>query len=165
MAKTISKVKDSFARNPLPWIVLAGGAIYLASRGVKAVSNLASKGLLNKFETSASSNPFAFRSFMGSIPKGTTVIYFTTATATQIAQDIYSAFGYFTDDETAVLNAFRKFKTQAQVAQVAQIFSTRYKTDLLQYLKQGYGPLPQAGLSDEEYQTVLKLVNALPKYK
>jgi phosphoenolpyruvate synthase/pyruvate phosphate dikinase len=55
--------------------------------------------------------------------------------------------------------------TADQVAQVAQAFSNRYKTDLLQYLKQGYGPFPQAGLSDEEYQTVLKIVNGLPKYK
>jgi hypothetical protein len=165
MAKTTTQIKDSFVKNPLPWIVLAGGAVYLATRGVKAVSNLASKGLLNRFETSASSNPFAFRTFLSSIPKGTTVTYFNSATATQIAKDIYSAFGFFTDDETAVLNAFRKFRTQAQVAQVAKLFSERYKTDLLQYLKQGYGPMPQAGLADAEYETILKIVNGLPKYK
>jgi hypothetical protein len=158
------KLKDQFLKNPLPFVLLAGGGLYLLTRGIKAAGGLISKGLETKFETSAASNPFAFRSFMAAIPKGTRVTYFTAATVTAIAKDIYSAFGFFTDDETAVLNAFRKFKTQAQVAQVAQEFSNRYKTDLLQYLKQGYGPLPQAGLSDAEYQTVLKIVNSLPKY-
>ena len=160
----MAKLKDQFLKNPLPFVLLAGGGLYLLTRGIKAAGGLISKGLETKFETSAASNPFAFRTFLASIPKGTRVTYLTAASAAQIAKDIYSAFGFFTDDETAVLNAFRKFKTQAQVAQVAQDFSNRYKTDLLQYLKQGYGPLPQAGLSDEEYQTVLKIVNSLPKY-
>jgi len=159
------KLKDQFLKNPLPFVLLAGGGLYLLTKGLKAAGGLITKGLETKFETSAASNPFAYRTFLGSIPKGTSVLYLTSASANQIAQDIYSAFGFFTDDETAVLNAFRKFKTQAQVAQVAQAFSARYKTDLLQYLKQGYGPLPQAGLSDEEYQTILKIVNGLPKYK
>ena len=161
----MAKLKDQFLKNPLPYVLLAGGGIYLLTRGVKAAGGLLSKSLETKFETSAASNPFAYRTFLGSIPKGTVVTYFKSATVDQIAKDIYSAFGFFSDDETAVLNAFRKFKTQAQVAQVAQAFSARYKTDLLQYLKQGYGPFPQAGLSDEEYQTVLKIVNGLPKYK
>lgn len=159
------KVKDSFMKNPLPWILLAGGGVYLLTRGIKAAGGLINKGLENKFETGAASNPFAYRTFLSSIPKTTAVTYFTAASAISIAKDIYSAFGFFTDDETAVLNAFRKFKTQAQVAQVAQEFSIRYKTDLLQYLKQGYGPLPQAGLANDEYQVILKIVNGLPKYK
>jgi hypothetical protein len=158
------KIKDSFTKNPLPWILLAGGGLYLLTRGIKAAGGLISKGLENKFETGAASNPFAYQTFLSSTPK-TGVTYFTAASITNIAKDIYSAFGFFTDDETAVLNAFRKFKTQAQVAQVAKEFSIRYKTDLLQYIKQGYGPLPQAGLSDDEYKTVLKIVNGLPKYK
>ena len=161
----MAKLKDQFLKNPLPFVLLAGGGIYLLTKGLKAAGGLITKGLETKFETSAASNPFAYRTFLSSIPKGTSVLYLTSASANQIAQDIYSAFGFFTDDETAVLNAFRKFKTQAQVAQVAQAFSARYKTDLLQYLKQGYGPFPQAGLSDEEYQTILKIVNGLPKYK
>ena len=121
----MAKLKDSFLKNPLPFVLLAGGGLYLLTRGIKAAGGLISKGLENKFETSAASNPFAFRTFLASIPKGTRVTYLTAASAAQIAKEIYSAFGFFTDDETAVLNAFRKFKTQAQVAQVAQDFSNR----------------------------------------
>jgi hypothetical protein len=165
MAKTVSQIKDSFTRNPLPWVAIAAGAIYLATRGVKKVSELISSGTVKKFETGSTGNPFAYRSFFAQIPKGTSYLLLTGASANAIAKQIYDAFGVFSDDEIKVKDAFRKFKTQAQVAQVAQIFSNVYGRDLLAYLKDGYGFSPAAGLSDADYEEILKLVDKLPKYK
>lgn len=165
MAKTITQIKDSFTRNPLPWVVLAAGAIYLATRGVKKVSELVSSGVQNKFETGSKENPFAWRAFFAAIPKGMSYTILTGASADAIAKQIYDSFGFWSDDENKFKDAFRKFKTQAQVAQVARLFSQKYGKDLLEFIKNGYGPFPNAGLSDADYNDTLKLVTKLPKYK
>lgn len=165
MAKTITQIKDSFTKNPLPWVAIAAGAIYLATRGVKKVSELVSSGVQNKFETGSKENPFAWRAFFAAIPKGMSYTVLTGASADAIAKQIYDSFGFFSDDENKFKDAFRKFKTQAQIAQVARLFSQKYGKDLLEFIKNGYGPFPNAGLSDADYNDTLKLVTKLPKYK
>lgn len=165
MAKTINQIKDSFTKNPLPWVAIAAGAIYLATRGVKKVSELVSSGVQNKFETGSKENPFAWRAFFAAIPKGMSYTVLTGASADAIAKQIYDSFGFFSDDENKFKDAFRKFKTQAQIAQVARLFSQKYGKDLLEFIKNGYGPFPNAGLSDADYNDTLKLVTKLPKYK
>jgi len=159
------KIKDSFIKNPLPWVLLAGGGIYLLTRGVKAAKGLLSKGTEQKFETGSANNPFAFRAFFAAVPKGTSYTILTAASANSIAKSIYDSFGFFYDDEQKFKNAFRLLKTQAQVAQIAKVFSEKYGKDLLSYIKDGYGPLPSAGLSQSDYDDTLKLVSKLPKYK
>ena len=42
------KLKDQFLKNPLPFVLLAGGGIYLLTRGLKAAGGLISKGLETK---------------------------------------------------------------------------------------------------------------------
>jgi hypothetical protein len=165
MAKTTTQIKDSFVKNPLPWIVLAGGAIYLASRGVKKVSELVSQGVQNKFETGSKDNPFAWRAFFGALPQGTKYTILTSASKEAIAKQIYDSFGFFSDDENKFKDAFRKLKTQAQVADIARYFSQKYSKDLLEFIKNGYGPFPNAGLSDADYNDVLKQVTKLPKLR
>ena len=165
MAKTITQIKDSFTRTPLPWVVLGAGAIYLATRGVKKVSELVSAGVQNKFETGSKDNPFAWRAFFAALPQGTKYTILTGASADAIAKQIYDSFGFFSDDENKFKDAFRKFKTQAQVAQVARLFSQKYGKDLLEFIKNGYGPFPNAGLSEADYNDMLKQVTKLPKLR
>jgi len=89
----------------------------------------------------------------------------TAASADAIAKQIYDSFGFFSDDENKFKDAFRKFKTQAQIAQVAKLFSQKYGKDLLEFIKNGYGPFPNAGLSSADYNDMLKQVTKLPKLK
>lgn len=161
----MAKLKDQFLKNPLPFVLLAGGGIYLLTKGIKTATGLITKGKQQQYETGSVNNPFAFRAFFAAIPKGTKYTVLTSASANNIAKNIYDSFGFFYDDEQKFKNAVRLFKTQAQVAQVAQVFSTLYKTDLLSYVKDGYGPSPAAGLSEADYNDFLTLVSKLPKYK
>ena len=158
------KVKDIFMKNPLPWILLAGGGVYLLTRGLKAAGGLITKGLENKFETGNIDNPFSYRAFFAAIPKGKRYQLLTVASANTLSKNIYDSFGFFYDNEDEAKNVFRKLKTKSQVAFLAQTFSNLYKKDLLEYIKNGYGPSPAAGLSTDDYDEILKLVDKLPKY-
>ena len=84
--------------------------------------------------------------------------------ALNYCQQIYDALGYVTDDEAAVTSVFRQLKTKSQVSFMADQFQQKYKTDLLQFLKNGKGVLPQAGLNNDELSTIINIVNRLPKY-
>ena len=160
----MAKLKDQFLKNPLPFVLLAGGGLYLLTRGIKAAGGLLSKGLENKFQTGNIDNPFAYRAFFASIPKGKKYPILTAASAQALAKKIYDAFGFFYDNEAEAKNVFRQLKTKSQVAFLAQTFSNLYGKDLLEYIKNGYGPSPAAGLSQADYEEVLKLVEKLPKY-
>ena len=160
----MATIKDSFLKNPLPYILLVGGGVFLLTRGIKAAGGLINKGLENKFETGNIDNPFSYRAFFAAVPKGKKYQVLTVGSANALAKIIYDAFGFFYDNENEAKDAFRKLKTKSQVAFLAQTFSNIYKKDLLDYLKNGYGPSPAAGLSTDDYNEILKLVDKLPKY-
>lgn len=81
----------------------------------------------------------------------------------QVAMQIYNAFGYFYDEEAEVAAAFYRLKTKAEVSIVAFIFQDNYKKDLLSYLGDGKGYMPQNGLSDYDISIIINYVNKLPK--
>lgn len=97
---------------------------------------------------------------------GVGTLLLTLANRQNYAKRIYDALGVFTDDESAVFSVFRQLKSQSQVSHLAEYFTQKYKTDLLDYLKRGYSSWnPASGLSSEELQIILNIVNNLPKYK
>lgn len=80
----------------------------------------------------------------------------TNAGAEGFAKMIYQAFGFFNDSEEQIFAVFNKMKTQAQVSQLADKYFQLYKVDLYYELKDR--------LSDNEFATIIKIVNKLPKY-
>jgi hypothetical protein len=94
----------------------------------------------------------------------------TNADATKYAKIIYDAFGFFGDDESAVIGVFRGLKTQSQVASLAQKFKDIYKTDLFTFLQKGnkssqiYRPAT-SGLNASEISMILNIIKSKPKYK
>ncbi len=82
------------------------------------------------------------------------------------SEKIYDALGYFTDDEAAILGVFRSLKTQSQVSYLSDSFYQRYNISLLDFLQRGKNQYnPASGLNSEELNTIIQIVNNLPKYK
>ena len=81
----------------------------------------------------------------------------------QLAKQIYDALGYFSDDEAAVTSVFRLMKHKTNVSWLADVFQQNYRTDLFDFMKNGKGFLPQAGLSSIDLNEIITLVNKLPK--
>ena len=90
----------------------------------------------------------------------------TSGAAKLYSEKIYNALGYFTDDEAAILGVFRSLKTQSQVSYLCDSFFQLYKVSLLDFLQKGKNQYnPASGLNSEELNTIIQIVNNLPKYK
>ena len=107
-------------------------------------------------------NPFS-PTFWQKGPAGTKLL--TVAYTTQLADRIYNALGYFSDDEAAVISVFRLMKTKSQVSWLSDIFQKKYQTDLFDFLRKGKGVMPEAGLNTSELSEIISIVNKLPNYK
>jgi hypothetical protein len=106
-------------------------------------------------------NPFSpvyWKKFVGQ-----KVYLFNKDTTDRLVKRLYDAFGYFTDDESAVFSVFSQMKYKTQVSWISDHFNRTYKIDLFNFLKQGKGSLPQAGLNELELQKIIKIVEALPE--
>lgn len=88
---------------------------------------------------------------------------YTRSYTDQIAKQIYDALGYFSDDEASVIAVFRTIQHKTQVSWLAYVFQKNYKTDLFDFMKNGKGFLPQAGLSSADLNEIITIVNRLPK--
>ena len=110
-----------------------------------------------------SQNPFS-PLFYKTAPTGSLLL--TTTQQESLSRRIYDALGVLTDDESAIFSVFRSLKSQTQVSILSEYFAKKYKTDLLDYLKRGYSSWNYAsGLNADELNTVLNIVNSLPKYR
>lgn len=83
-------------------------------------------------------------------------------TAKSYAQKIYDAFGFFGDDEAAVIAVFRGLRTKCDVSRIADEFAMEYDADLFGYIKSGStGSGFWGGLSTEDLVKVVQIVNGL----
>lgn len=80
---------------------------------------------------------------------------------TKNAKDIFDSFGYLYDDEPKVKASFKNCINQSEVSLTAFEFSRLYSSDLLEYLSEGRGLMPQNGLNDSEIVEILNFVNKL----
>jgi hypothetical protein len=94
---------------------------------------------------------------------GLKVQLFNKDTTDRFVDRIYNAMGFFSDDESAIFSVFSQMKYKTQVSWISDHFNRRYKIDLFNFLKQGKGSLPQAGLNELELQKIIKIVEALPE--
>jgi len=99
-----------------------------------------------------SANPFSINM---RLPSGAWLL--KAKDAAKLADSIYRAHSWYNDNEEAIYGVFRKLQTQSQVSSLSKAFQAKYKEDLYYWLKNI--------LSAGELATVLKIVNAKPKFK
>ena len=164
MAKAITQ---SVAEKPLQWLLIAGvlgtGAYFL----VKKIAPSKIKKIVEGAETEVSAdNPFSYAVFLKqNIPTGTQLLSFNAAA--QYAKKIYDSLNtYMFDDADIVIGIFSSLGSKVKVAQVAEKFFIIYGKDILQYLKKGNKTFDfgSGGLSDEDYNRILTIVNNKPKF-
>jgi len=164
MSKAITQ---SVADKPLQWLLVAGvvgtGAYFL----VKKIAPSKIKKIVEGAETEVSKeNPFSYAEFMKqTIPANTNMLTFNAAA--QYAKKVYDALNtYFFDDADIVIGIFSSLGSKLKIAQVAEKFFVIYGKDILQYLKKGNKTFDwgTGGLSDEDYNRILTIVNNKPKF-
>jgi len=167
MAKSFAK---EFLGDLPPWakavltIGALGGAFLIARSISKKIKDPTKKG-----DAAGGKNPFDYKLFLGSAPKGHLLL--TQSSADGYAKKIYDAMGCNGDNEETIFGVFRALKTQSQVAFLARAFYLKYGLDLRNTLKNGIctyfpinpGDLP--GLNTDELGQVDKIVFAKPLYK
>jgi hypothetical protein len=142
-------------------VAALGGIAYVVIKSKGAIKNIVNPEPTKKFDIgNPKSNPFQFSGFLQyadsvakDIAKAPRLTY---ASVSGKVDQIYNAKGFFNDDESTILVAFRDLRNKIQVAQVAQGFSLRYSKDLYQFLRDM--------LSDSEMNEVLDIITAKPDY-
>lgn len=71
---------------------------------------------------------------LGKSKKNARVMLLTTNGLNSITKAIYNGIGTFTDDESAILSAFKRMKYKSQVSQVAGNYRRLYNKDLASHL-------------------------------
>lgn len=59
----------------------------------------------------------------------------TSRTIYQLAEQVYLSKGIFNDNEDALFDVFSNLQTQYQLSWLSWVFSSKYKKDMLEYLK------------------------------
>ena len=162
-----SNISESVAQKPLQWLVVAGVVGYTLYKVVGgAVNTSAERAATSAQTTTSASNPWSFSAFLAQrIPAGTKLM--TSAGAYAQAKKVYDALNtYFSDDADIVVGVFSALPSQVQVAQVAQSFSTYYKRDILDYIKNGKKTFDfgSGGISTEQYNIIIANVSKKPKF-
>ena len=119
------------------------------SQTAQAVEQIQTQSVKSPF------NPSYWKSFKKSIlmPQ-----YQADAKATAI----HDAISFFGPDYAKILSIFKTLAYKTQVSQLSEVFSKKYKTDLLEYLKNGKSNfLAHNALSESQLQTIISLVNNL----
>jgi hypothetical protein len=106
-------------------------------------------------ETSANPLSPKFWQYYRDERKNPTIL--TTASATQKAEQIRDAAGFFNDDESAIFSVFRTLKTQTQASFLADRFQTIYNESLIEFLNDTF--------DEEEFSKVYQIVRSLPKFR
>jgi len=164
-----SSIGESISQKPLQWLVVVGVVVYFGSKALGKLVTTGSESRTSAAETSTStSNPFSFKTFLGQkIPKETNLL--TAAGAYKAAKQIYDALDVnWSEDEDIAIGVFTALPSKTQVAQVAQSFYNHYKTDILEFLKNGNKTFDffgvTSGISDAKYQRVIDNVSRKPKF-
>jgi len=177
----MSQVKEAYAegilsqikKRPLLTTILVGGIGYFGYKFInKKVTEVRQEGRVDTADTQGAAvsnvSPFNYAAFDNywiagkRYPVGYKI--FTDASVRGIAKNIYDAMGYITDDENVIKAQIKRCNSKVKVSQLSKMFTQIYKRDLITFLRDGVGVRPNAGLSKEILDEVLKYVNSLPTF-
>ncbi len=74
---------------------------------------------------------------------------------------VFDAFGILADDRSKVISIFKGMKNQSEVSLLSDLFTQKYKVDILERLKRGRGFSPLDGLSNDDLLIILNYVKKL----
>lgn len=164
-----SSFKESVAQKPIQWLVVGGVVAYVAYKLIdKAIISGKEQAIITAETSSSADNPFQFSYFLQkNIPKkGTNVL--TASSAYKAAKQIYDELNsFFVDNDDVVIGVFSSLSSKYKVAQMAQAFNQYFKRDILTYLKEGKKTFSfgvTGGISDDNYQKIITMVNKKPLY-
>lgn len=177
----MSKIKSAYTegivtqikKKPLLTTILVGGIGYFAYKFInKKVTEVRQEGRIDTADTQGAAvsnvSPFNYTAFDNywiagkRYPTGYKIL--TDASVRGIAKNIYDSMGYITDDEDVVKAQIKRCNSKVKISQLSKMFTQIYKRDLITFLRDGVGVRPNAGLSKEILDEVLKYVNSLPTF-
>lgn len=165
--RQFERLPDS-TKNVLVLSVLGGVVYYFATATRRAKDRDADKAEQMLTSTSADS-PWNANAFIKKAVDNKAIVVRYTDGGKAVAEKIWAAFGYFDEDETALLTIFKRISTQYQVAQLGKWLLENKKIDLGKLLTDGRPYLVTSfgtgGLSKELLAKIYDIVAAKPKYK
>ena len=118
--------------------------------------------------TTSSANPFNDTKFLNEAVAKKVIVNRLADGGKQKARELYGYFGVFNEDETKIIDFFRRLNSQYQVAQISKSMREIYKKSLLELMREGVPTFffqVGNGLSTEDINKVFVIVSKLPKYK
>lgn len=114
-------------------------------------------GLLGKPKNVNKLSGFDTSKFKSNVAKYTIASYpkiISNDVATEYAQQVYDSKGFFKDNDSAVINIFKKVATKGDVAKIVMAFSEKYSKDMGDYLN---------FMDKDNYQLIFDYVNNMPE--
>lgn len=148
------------SNDTMKWVIIGGAALLLYDKIFgKSKDEKESKAEESKIEDAPQKNNPTAENYTTTkkAPKG--YVYMRKIAPklmTQSARDIKSSFGTFDDDETKIINAFKRAATKPEINLLSKIYSATYKRDLMFDLKDS--------LNAKELLPIFKYINGLPEY-
>jgi hypothetical protein len=141
-----------------------GLGIYILYKPIKAIfdtfgiTQSQTSQAVQQQQTSGSKSPFS-PLYWKSI-KNAKIL--TQANSIAKAKGIHDSINWLGNDYSRILAIFKTLSYKTQVSYLADKFAQMYKTDLLDYLKNGKSNfLVQNALNDNQVQTIIDFVNKL----
>lgn len=162
-------VSEISNRPVLTTLIVVGAGYYLFKKFKSTIDELVQEGRQSSADTSSSGSnvsPFNWSAYFNywkpRLPKGYKIL--TQASINDIATKIYDAMGYFYDNEDVIKGQFKRINSKVKIAQLAEAFSKKYKSDLYTFIKDGVGVRWNSGLDEENLNSILKYIDGLPNY-
>lgn len=156
--------KQQIDQKTILTIGAVGLGIYILYKPIKAIfdtfgiTQSQTSQAVQQQQTSGSKSPFSplyWRSI-----KNAHIL--TQADSSAKAKAIYESINWLGNDYARILAIFKTLSYKTQVSFLADKFAQMYKTDLLDYLKNGKSNfLVQNALNDTQVQTIIDFVNKL----
>jgi hypothetical protein len=156
--------KQQIDQKTILTIGAVGLGIYILYKPIKAIfdtfgiTQSQTSQAVQQQQTSGSKSPFS-PLYWRSVKKAFLI---PQANVTAKAKAIYDSINWLGNDYARILAIFKTLSYKTQVSFLADKFAQMYKTDLLDYLKNGKSNfLVQNALNDTQVQTIIDFVNKL----
>ena len=164
--RQFEKLPDS-TKNTIVIATLAAIGLYIITGKRREKQTQEGKAERMLTDTSADS-PWNAQAFIDKAVKNKAIVLRYQDAGAQVAKEIWDKFGYFDEDETALLTIFKKIGSQYQVAQIGNWMIVNKKIDLAKLLTDGKPYLlptfGTGGLSKELLSKIYDMVRFKPKY-
>lgn len=155
-------------RDNIKFLLITGGALFLAYKGFKAFKGLfeslglsSSEADINVINTAQDpGSPWSPNYYKALQAQGKNVMLFSVASIDNLAKQIYTSTGYVTDNWPQAFGAIKQCKYKTQISFLAERFKIKYNADLITWLPGGIWPADR--FSNDEVNQAIEYVKKLP---